>query len=84
MDSDSENYICDTTCVTGDSATGVSVHPKSKRMTSLMDEESSENQFSLKTKRKRCDTWHGEEKKETQILDPGIEQCLNTKRKFAR
>ena len=80
MDSDSENYVCDTT-VTSDT---VMTHPKSKRMTSLMDEEVSENQFSLKTKRKRCDTWHGEEKKETQILDPGIEQGLNTKRKFAR
>lgn len=57
-------------------------HPKSKRMTSLMDSESSESQ--ILTKRKRCDTWHGEEKKETQILDPGIEQGLNTKRKFAR
>lgn len=58
-------------------------YPKSKRMTSLMDNgESSESQ--ILTKRKRCDTWHGEEKKENQILDPGIEQGLNTKRKFAR
>jgi len=78
MDSDTETYtgdICDTNVT-------VSHTPKSKRMTSLMDEESSESQFL--TKRKRCDTWHGEEKKETQILDPGIEQGLNTKRKFAR
>lgn len=42
-----------------------------------------------KTKRKRCDTWHGEsemteEKTSQVILDPGIEQGLNTKRKFAR
>lgn len=78
MDSDTETYTGDI-CDTSDSAI---VTPKSKRMTSLMDEES-ETQF-LKTKRKRCDTWHGEEKKESQILDPGIEQGLNTKRKFAR
>lgn len=38
-----------------------------------------------KTKRKRCDTWHGDENKnEQQLLDPDIEQGLNTKRKFAR
>jgi len=83
MDSDTETYtsdICDT-----QNATQVT-HPKSKRMTSLMDEElnSSESFLNTKNKRKRCDTWHGEEKKENQILDPGIEQGLNTKRKFAR
>lgn len=38
-----------------------------------------------KTKRKRCDTWHGDEQQRTQeTLDPDIEQGLNTKRKFAR
>jgi len=59
--------------------------PKSKRMTSLMDEEGLSGQEFTSTKRKRCDTWHGEEKKEKEhVLDPGIEQGLNTKRKFAR
>ena len=37
-----------------------------------------------KTKRKRCDTWHGDENKNENQLDPDIEQGLNTKRKFAR
>ena len=77
MDSDTETQY------NGDICDNVTI--KSKRMTSLMDEErNSENFQNLKNKRKRCDTWHGEEKKETQILDPGIEQGLNTKRKFAR
>ena len=41
--------------------------------------------YSQKTKRKRCDTWHGDEQqKTTETLDPDIEQGLNTKRKFAR
>jgi len=49
--------------------------PKSKRMTSLMDEEGLSGQEFTSTKRKRCDTWHGEEKKEKEhVLDPGIEQ----------
>ena len=43
---------------------------------------------SVKSKRKRCDTWHGESEKADEktfiILDPGIEKGLNTKRKFAR
>ena len=41
--------------------------------------------YTNKTKRKRCDTWHGDEQQKTQeTLDPDIEQGLNTKRKFAR
>lgn len=75
MDSDTE-YISDP-C---DSVT----NPKTKRVTNLLLE--TKEEFVIEKKRKRCDTWHGEEKSEPQLglLDPGIEQGLNTKRKFAR
>ena len=52
-----------------------------RRIANLM---SDERIFTTKSKRKRCDTWHGEENKNEQQLDPDIEQGLNTKRKFAR
>merc|ERR1711953_1339445 len=58
-----------------------------RRVANLLDEEKGNkrnfNQFQ-KTKRKRCDTWHGDENKPESQLDPDIEQGLNTKRKFAR
>ena len=53
-----------------------------RRVANLLDEE--KGRFHQKTKRKRCDTWHGDENKQESQLDPDIEQGLNTKRKFAR